>query len=197
MTEFKKRNILILGTTYPTYSNTYTENVCTGGIEEGTYEMVRLYPIPFRYLDGSKRFHAFQWIKVRAKKHDTDTRPESLRIDPDSIQLGGRVASHKERRAVLENSPHLCRSVEELKARQKSRGTSMGIIIPKRIDGVDIRAQGPQARREWEAKKKALLARGHLWGEKLKDLDFPDLKFFVRWQCDDEECKGHQMNLHQ
>ncbi|MFY9572735.1 MAG: hypothetical protein WAV20_15145 [Blastocatellia bacterium] len=73
----------------------------------------------------------------------------------------------------------------------------MGIIIPKRIDGVDIRAQGPQARREWEAKKKALLARGHLWGEKLKDLDFPDLKFFVRWQCDDEECKGHQMNLHQ
>jgi hypothetical protein len=195
MERWQEKRILILGTTYPTYSSKYTENVCTGGLEEGSLRMVRLHPVPLRYLDGSHRFHAFQWIRVQTKQLENDPRPESLRIDPHSIELEEEIQDHRERRRYLENSPSICQSVEELMARQKASGTSLGIVIPKRIDGVDIRSKGPKARREWEKKKQLLLSQGNLLGEELKDLDFPDLKLGVRWQCDDTTCKGHNMGL--
>jgi hypothetical protein len=60
---------------------------------------------------------------------------------------------------------------------------------------VDIRSKGPRARREWEKQKKRLLSQGNLLGEELKDLDFPDLKLGVRWECDDPNCKAHNMGL--
>lgn len=195
MDKWQEKRILILGTTYPTYSSKYTENVCTGGLEEGSLRMVRLHPVPLRYLDGSHHFHSFQWIRVKTTPLENDPRPESLRIDPHSIELEESVPDHKERRRYLENSPSICRSVEDLMARQKEYGTSLGIVIPKRIDGVDIRSKGPKARREWDKKKQLLLSQGNLLGEDLKDLDFPDLKFGVRWQCDDVTCKEHNMGL--
>lgn len=195
MDRWQEKRILILGTTYPNYSSKYTENVCTGGIDEVSLKMVRLHPVPLRYLDGSHRFHAFQWIRVRTRPLENDPRPESLRIDPNSIELGEKISDHRVRRRYLENSPHLCRSVEDLMARQKTYGTSLGIVIPQRIDGVDIRSKGPKARREWEKKKKLMLSQGNLLGEELKNLDFPDLKLGVRWQCDDATCKGHNMGL--
>ena len=50
------RDILILVKTYPEISRKYTETVCTAGILADSKEMVRLYPIRFRYLEGRHQF---------------------------------------------------------------------------------------------------------------------------------------------
>jgi len=126
MDRWQEKRILILGTTYPTYSSKYTENVCTGGLEDLSYRMVRLHPVPLRYLDGSHRFHAFQWIVVKTMQLENDPRPESLRIDPHSIILEELISDHSKRRRYVENSPHMCLSVEELMAK----------ISPRRADAV-------------------------------------------------------------
>jgi hypothetical protein len=81
--------------------------------------------------------------------------------------------------------------------RQKLDGTSLGIVIPKSIEGIDIRMQGPRARREWIKKENALMSRGSLYGEEMKRIDFPEAKFYIRWTCDDVSCKGHRMSVHQ
>jgi hypothetical protein len=177
----------------------YTESVCTGGIEEETLKMVRLHPIPHRYLDTHQKFSAFQWIKVRVMKHPKDPRPESYRVDTSSIELQEVIPStkHTKRREVLENSPHLCKSVEELKERQKASGTSLGIVIPQAINTVSIEMRSPSERREWLEKEKAILSQPSLFGEEIKPIDFPEAKFYVLWQCDDERCEGHKMSIHQ
>ena len=53
---WEEKNILITVKTYPEYSAKYTETVCTCGILADTRQMIRIYPIKFRYLDGDSRF---------------------------------------------------------------------------------------------------------------------------------------------
>jgi hypothetical protein len=48
-------NVLIVVKTAPNPSNKYRETVCTVGItEQGKW--IRLYPLPYRYIDFYKRF---------------------------------------------------------------------------------------------------------------------------------------------
>lgn len=70
--------VLITVKTYPTFSATYGELVCTAGfLEDGTW--IRLYPIPFRKLQQNERYRKYQWIELDIVKNDKDFRPESYR----------------------------------------------------------------------------------------------------------------------
>src|SRR5689334_20545731 len=119
MTPWQERRILILGTTYPSQSKTYYETVCTGGLLEDSFEMVRLYPVPMRYLDSDQRFKKFQWIRAEVAKDTSDPRPESYKIKPTSIKLDELVTDPSVRRRCLESSPHMVESLEALKIRQQ------------------------------------------------------------------------------
>ena len=50
------KDILILVKTYPEISRKYTETVCTAGILSETKELIRLYPVRYRYLEGDNQF---------------------------------------------------------------------------------------------------------------------------------------------
>ena len=50
MPQWVHKKLLILGMTYPAYSQKYTENVCTGGVDAETGRLVRIHPVPRRYL---------------------------------------------------------------------------------------------------------------------------------------------------
>ena len=84
----KPKDILILIKTYPEISRKYTETVCTGGILADTSELVRLYPVRYRYLTGKDQFSKYQWIKARLRKSPSDARPESYKVAEDSIIIG-------------------------------------------------------------------------------------------------------------
>src|SRR5690349_10297784 len=58
---WERRRILIWGKTRPELSRNYRETVCTGGVFEDSGRLVRLYPIPLRYLDDEKYFKKYQW----------------------------------------------------------------------------------------------------------------------------------------
>src|SRR5690606_619887 len=133
--DWQTKTILILGTTYPSYSRSYTETVCTGGIDRESGELIRIYPVPHRYLEPEHRFKAFQWITARVKRHPSDPRPESYKVDPKSIELGEVIPSANDaaRTKLLLDSPSLVSSVAELKARQQRSGTSLGILRPQSI----------------------------------------------------------------
>ena len=74
------KDILILVKTYPEISKKYTETVCTGGILAETRELIRLYPVRYRYLEGETQFSKYQWISAKIAKSTTDVRPESFNI---------------------------------------------------------------------------------------------------------------------
>ena len=50
-------------------------------------------------------------------------------------------------------------------------------------------------RKEWLKKEEALLGQDLLFGEKLKPIAFPEMRFKVQWRCDDPRCQTHDMAL--
>jgi len=198
MEPWTTKRILIIGMTYPAYSKKYAENACTGGIEESTYRMVRIHPVPVRYLEATQRFHKFQWITAKVRQHEQDPRPESLRVEPSSISVGDVIPATKsdERRRYVEKSPHLFKSVEELKDRWDKDRTSLGAIKPKEITGIRLTARSAAAKAEWKEKEDALLSQTTMeFLKPPKKIDFPEVEFNVSWLCDDTRCKGHEMGM--
>jgi hypothetical protein len=132
------------------------------------------------------------------RPHPNDPRPESLRVHPNSIELLEQVPSSdpEARRSLLERSPGMCTSVEDLKDRQERAQTSLGIVRPKEITGVRIVRKPESDRAEWGEVEKEVLAQTHLDGVEPKPLDYPEVKFLVSWRCDDARCvKPHEMSL--
>lgn len=198
MDSWTTRRILVLGTTYPSHSAKYVETVCTGGIFEDTLEMVRLYPIPRRYLEPGRQFHAFQMIRARVRRDSSDPRPESYRIEAKSIEPMELIKDHDARRSFLERSPHFCQSVEDLLERQQASSTSLGIMVPESITNCSIERKPEAARAEWMALEAIRQNQERLFDDKPKPLDFPEASFYVHWRCDDPRCaKEHKMSLHQ
>jgi len=194
--KWAERRILILGMTYPSYSRKYVENVCTGGLDGETLRMVRLHPIPHRYMKDGSRFHSFQWISARVMPHQGDPRPESLRVEPDSIRVGEQIpaAQMQERVCLLRKSPSRVRSVEELQALEKSEKRSLGIVQPKEITGIRLRTKTEAEQRDWLRIERLVLRQQAMFGTP-KPLDFPEADFVVSWVCDDPTCKGHESGL--
>jgi hypothetical protein len=195
MEKWHEKRILILGTTYPSHSTKYNETVCTGGIEEESGRMVRLHPVPIRYLEPQHRFQKFQWIRAKITKHDSDPRPESYRIESRSIVLEDVISDHETRRGYLERSPHFVESLEVLKERQKADATSLGIIVPRDILDCSIEKRPESERAEWMRRERARLAQEKLFGDAVKPLDFPEVEFAVKWACQNDDCPTHTMHL--
>ena len=188
--------ILVLGKTYPSYSATYDELSCTGGLVDKSNAMVRLHPINFRDLPKAQQFSAWDWIEADIEKDTSDPRPESYRVKQQSIRIVGDVRKPVLRRDLLERTPQFFGSVEEMIAREKVDGTSLGVIRPAQLTGNRVVRRSKTEREEWATKEKALFAQQRLFGDGPKRIDFPDLKFLVGWRCAETSCSGHEMAFH-
>lgn len=82
-----EKTLLITVKAYPNPSKKYGETVCCAGIELFNKKWIRLYPIPFRDLDDDKKFKKYCIIKVKCHKATDDNRPESYKVNADSITI--------------------------------------------------------------------------------------------------------------
>lgn len=79
-----KEEVLILVKTYPTFSRTYFELVCTAGInKQGHWR--RIYPIPFRELNEIEKYKKYQWVEIDIERNNSDPRPESYKLKQGSF----------------------------------------------------------------------------------------------------------------
>ncbi len=69
--------------TYPSVSTKYIETVCTGGVQPNG-DFVRLYPIPYRFMNSNEKYRRWEVVRVHAYRDDRDTRPESWHFEPGS-----------------------------------------------------------------------------------------------------------------
>ena len=69
--------------TYPSVSGKYIETVCTGGVQPNG-EFVRLYPIPYRFMNTSEKYRRWEVIRVQAYRDNRDPRPESWHLEQGS-----------------------------------------------------------------------------------------------------------------
>jgi hypothetical protein len=72
----------------PHVGKKHGETVCCAGVADSG-QWVRLYPVTFRTLNEGQQFGRWDRIKFRWHKPKDDTRPESLRVDHQSIEIVG------------------------------------------------------------------------------------------------------------
>lgn len=114
--------VLVNCKTYPAVSQKYLETVCTGGIaRDGAF--VRLYPVPFRFLDEKEQYDRWDVIRVKVYRDTKDTRPESWHIEVGAtIEVIESVQSEKKR------WDWMCRGVFDSTARMEETGRTNGLV---------------------------------------------------------------------
>ena len=122
--------------TYPSISESYTELVCTAGfLEDGS--MIRIYPVPYRFLKDYQQYKKYQWIDIDLKKRKQDFRPESF--SPVDISKGFKLGEivgpdnwAERRRIVLRNVyTDLSTLIED--AKDSVKHTSLAVLKPREI----------------------------------------------------------------
>src|SRR5690348_5206937 len=103
MAGWVKRRVLITVRTYPVPANKGAETSCTAAISNSG-EWLRIFPVPYRSLPTSKRFSKYQWVTVDLMKATGDARPESHKINIETLALGEKLPTDSGwagRRAIL------------------------------------------------------------------------------------------------
>jgi hypothetical protein len=127
---------VILVKASPQVGRKHGETVCCAGVNDNG-EWVRLYPVTFRTLDQASRFRRWDRIRFRWHKPKDDPRPESLRVDHQSIEIVGELRQ----RERLNSLQHLeVTSLDKLRAEGKTlallRPRDLKFSIEKKPDAV-------------------------------------------------------------
>ena len=188
------QRVLVTVRTYPTPALKGIEVSCTAGITEAG-EWIRLFPIPYRFMSPDTRFSKYQWIEANVRKA-SDSRPESYTPDLDSLHIVSDVVptTHEwaARRALLRDltGPTMCDLRRELRG-NRARSASLGMVKPRSIDGLVIRAEVDP---EWSEGDLARLRQYPLWGTTPeRELEKMPVKFTYEFHCEDADCTQHRL----
>lgn len=130
MAIYQEETLLILTKTYPSPSRKYRETSCVAAVNLAG-DLRRLFPIPFRLLDDDHQFSKWQWIKAKVTKAMDDHRPESYKVDVDSIQLLSKIDTKKAWSERIQRiSPHLVSNFTSLETRRQEEGWTLGFFRP-------------------------------------------------------------------
>lgn len=193
MGTYRATRILVVVKTYPIPSQKYGETVCCAGVDLDTGAWVRMYPITFRRL--AARFKKYEIVDCRAAIPRDDQRPESRRVDQDSIHIAGRVSSTGNWRRRLDLLPPTASSLEELKTGNRNSGISIGSFRPKAIRKLVIEAGRPWSDKQLRALRQQRMKLGEDDSAELRELEQLPFKFSYQFQCDDDACNGHKLQI--
>lgn len=197
--------VLITVKTYPAPSARHGETVCIAGVrlhDDGQPpSFVRLYPVPFRMLDGSNQFSKYQIVEVPVRSRGTrDPRPESYEPEVDAFTLGQKVdtkrkwASRTELIKPLIGATTTCELIAKNRAGTMDQSIeSFGLIKP------DIKSMKVEQGPPWNAKQ---LAKVHAATEPslfnqegLVELQPAPFRIKFSYKCEESWCKGHNQEL--
>lgn len=186
--------LLVTVKAYPNISQKYGEVVCVAGIRTDVepHRWVRLFPIHFRDLDFSKHFGKYQYIRLQTTPHSGDSRPESIRPNTDSLEVGTHLDTKRgwaARRAIVE--PLMAESMCELQRRQARDQTSLGIFQPAEVS--DFTAEPVSA--EWDPEKQAVVSQPSLMLPTKAGLEKIPYRFRYKYRCSDGACSGHHQSI--
>lgn len=165
---------------------------CTGGVtSDGKW--IRLFPVPYRFLDDDKRFKKYQWIDVDVTKAQDDPRPESYKLNIEKITTGSLIPTDDAWRARKElvfplKRESLCQIERE---RQEAGSPTLGIFKPGEIKRLMIK----ETNHDWSLQQSAILNQQFFdfANAPQKSLEKIPYDFRYEFNCSDPYCKGHRM----
>ncbi len=196
-------SLLPLVKAYPNLSRQYGEVSCVAGLtmtDSAIPRWIRIYPVPFRALSNKLKFRKYQPIRVKARKPSNDLRPESRRVDIESIDVIGdpigTARGWEARRKLVE--PSLGASMCELMRMEKKDRTSLAIFRPAEVLDLVVEAVEPDPDKSDRAE--AWAAQAQLLGpsetqQQRKALEQIPFRFKYHYRCSDAKCKTHKQSI--
>jgi hypothetical protein len=168
----QKERLLITVRTYPTFSKTYIETVCTGGINDRG-EWRRLYPVALRYEDEARQYRTFDIVEV-SLRDGTDGRAETRKPDMTTLKITGHADSWRDRCDWID--PTICPSL----AAVTTANRSMAPVAVRQV----LEFVAKPADHDWSPEQKESLKQSLMFGTRL-DLEKVPFDFRLRWQDQD------------
>lgn len=188
-----KKKVLITVRTYPVPATKSIEVSCTAGItEDGKW--IRLFPIQYRFLDYDKRFRKYQYIQASVTKSTSDIRPESYKIDTDTIQILSEVIptdnNWELRKAKV--FPLKSNSLCFLQAKRNAdKEPTLGFFKPKSITALRI----GKTDSNWTAQELAQFQQYSLFSKTpITQLEKLPYTFSYEFKCNEPNCGGHVLS---
>ena len=163
-----KERILITVRTYPTFSKTYIETVCTGGINDRG-EWRRLYPVSLRYQDETKQYRTYDIVEVNLRE-GTDGRLETRKPDMATLRITGRVEKWPDRCDWIDAT------ISNSLAAMTAANRSLGPVAVKQV----LEFIAKPAADDWSPEQKDQLKQSLMFGTRL-DLEKVPFDFRLRW----------------
>lgn len=186
-----KRRVLIVVRTYPVPAHRGIEVSCTAGVtEDGKW--IRLFPVPYRFLQHDQRFSKYQWIEVDTLKAPRDSRPESYNLNADTLRTLETVSTADGWRARKDILKPLMRAsmCSIQRERDESGHPTLGLFKPEKITRLVLDADAA----DWTADQLATLQQPDLFHKAPKDqLEKIPFNFKYEYRCSDPNCNGHTM----
>jgi len=158
-----------------------------------TGSWVRLYPIPYRDLENDQRFKKYSLIEANCAKATDDLRPESLRIQPDSIRIIEQIDTRRDgwdrRRAIVQklSVKSMCQVIKE----EELHKTSLGLIKPEGVSFLTKKRQITDS-----AKREKAYARPGLFDKPKEPVEEIPFQFYYQFKCISEpDCAGHTLSI--
>lgn len=189
---FQTKKVLITIKAPPNPSKKYQEANCCAGIDLDTGQWVRLYPIPFRLLDYSKRFPKYSIVSVDCQRPTRDKRIESYKVDQDSIKILGHLDTKNkwsERKKIVLPvlSPSFCKISKDI-----STNKSLGLFKP-----ADIEFDITKSVHKNEKKLEAAYKQYYLFDKKLEPIEQIPFNFYYKFKCHKTpDCPAHILKIH-
>jgi hypothetical protein len=183
---WREQKALIIGRAYPEPSKKHIETVCTGAITEDG-QLLRLYPISWRYLNENQQYRLWSWATFEIRKSEGDKRKESYRVREESISVLSHVESQAERFSLLSKAIFVDR--ETLDRQYREDWTSIGLV---EIELIDFRTTKP---RTDYAQTKPYTKQSHLYVD-VKPVEQAPLDMKLKFRCkNNPACKAHFCRL--
>jgi hypothetical protein len=124
-----RTRVRVLVKAFPQHSDKYEETVCCAGVTDDD-RLIRLYPITYRRLAPEHQFNRFDLVEAELTKASNDARPESYRVNHDSIKVIERGTELSDESKVRVWQPFIAPSLKRLHEDNRSNNRSLGIIRP-------------------------------------------------------------------
>jgi hypothetical protein len=136
-----------------------------------TIKRERLFPVPFRFIDGAQKFKKWQWVNARIERAPADRRTESHKLFVDTVRFLREPLSTARKWDARRGAIDKFRIFDDfaaLKADRVSGGTTLGILRPNAIRSLEIT---PVANPDWSEDEKAKLLQSQRQGGLFDDTD--------------------------
>jgi hypothetical protein len=165
----------------PQVGQRHGETVCCAGIDlYGSW--LRLYPVSFRLLEEGNRFARWDRIRFKWRLPSDDNRPESRRVDQDSIEIVGQLKRPERER-------FLAKCVVTSLQRERDAGKSLALLKPEIIEFVTERKLLSEIAEE-TARFEALRAQADLFAKQTTPYHPCPFRFKYRYRTEDGERFG-------